>query len=69
MTLEAVMLHYLDDMDAKINGIQQFIKKHLPDGSRWSAYHRIFEQYFYVPPLWEQAELTDKIEKNEIGEE
>jgi hypothetical protein len=56
-------------MDAKINGIQQFIKKQVPDGSRWSTYHRIFEQYFYVPPLWEQAELTDKIEKNEIGEE
>jgi 3'-5' exoribonuclease len=69
MTLEAIMLHYLDDMDAKINGIQQFIKKQVQDGSRWSAYHRIFEQYFYVPPLWEQAELTDKIEKNEIGEE
>ena len=26
MTLEAVMLHYLDDMDAKINGIQQFLR-------------------------------------------
>jgi 3'-5' exoribonuclease len=69
MTLEAVMLHYLDDMDAKINGIQQFIKRQVPDGSRWSAYHRIFEQYFYVPALWEQVELPGKIEKNEIGEE
>jgi len=69
MTLEAVMLHYLDDMDAKINGIQQFIKKQVPEGSRWSAYHRIFEQYFYVPPLWEQMELPDKIYKNETEEE
>ena len=69
MTLEAVMLHYLDDMDAKINGIQQFIKKQVPEGSRWSAYHRIFEQYFYVPPLWDQMELPDKIYKNETEEE
>ena len=69
MTLEAVMLHYLDDMDAKINGIQQFIKKQVPEGSRWSAYHRIFEQYFYVPPPWEQMELPDKIYKNETEEE
>jgi len=69
MTLEAVMLHYLDDMDAKMNGIQQFIKKQVPDGSRWSAYHRIFEQYFYVPTLFEQIELPDKIGKNQSEEE
>ena len=69
MTLEAVMLHYLDDMDAKMNGIQQFIKKQVPEGSRWSAYHRIFEQYFYVPTLWEQMELSDKIGKNGSEEE
>jgi 3'-5' exoribonuclease len=69
MTLEAVMLHYLDDMDAKMNGIQQFIKKQVPEGSRWSTYHRIFEQYFYVPTLLEQMELSDKIEKNKLEEE
>jgi 3'-5' exoribonuclease len=66
MTLEAVMLHFLDDMDAKINGIQQFIKKEVPDGARWSAYHRMFEQYFYVPPLWEQTKLPDNIEKDVV---
>jgi len=76
MTLEAVMLHYLDDMDAKMNGIQQFIKKQLPDGSsqfdskpRWSAYHRIFEQYFYTPPFLDQIELSDKIGKKDSEEE
>lgn len=69
MTLEAVMLHYLDDMDAKMNGIQQFIKKQVPEGSRWSTYHRMFDQYFYVPALWEQMELSDKIEKNKLEEE
>ncbi len=69
MTLEAVMLHYLDDMDAKINGIQQFIRKQVPEGSRWSAYHRTFEQYFYVPALWDQMKLPDKIDENELEEE
>jgi len=69
MTLEAVMLHYLDDMDAKMNGIQQFIKKQVQEGSRWSAYHRIFDQYFYAPTLWEQVELSDKFEKNKLEEE
>ena len=69
MTLEAVMLHYLDDMDAKVNGIQQFIKKHAPEGSRWSAYHRIFEQYFYATTFSEQMELADNIGKNKFEEE
>jgi 3'-5' exoribonuclease len=69
MTLEAVMLHYLDDMDAKINGIREFLRREVPEGSRWSAYHRIFEQYFYVPTYWEQVELPDKIIKNELEEE
>ena len=69
MTLEAVMLHFLDDMDAKINGIQQFIKKEAPEGARWSAYHRMFEQYFYVSPPWEHIKLPDNIEKNVFEDE
>jgi 3'-5' exoribonuclease len=69
MTLEALMLHFLDDMDAKITGIQQFIKKEVPEGSRWSSYHRMFEQSFYLPPLLDQMELPEKIEKNELEEE
>ena len=68
MTLEAVMLHYLDDMDAKINGIQQFIKAQLPEGSKWSPYHRMFEQSFYVPTLWEHLEPFDKAEKDKPEE-
>ena len=68
MTLEAVMLHYLDDMDAKMNGIRQFLKTQVPDGSEWSSYHRTFEQVFYVPNLLEQMELTNNIDKNESEE-
>jgi hypothetical protein len=56
-------------MDAKINGIQQFLKKQTPDGSRWSAYHRIFEQYFYMPTLWEHMELSDKTGEYKMEEE
>lgn len=66
MTLEAVILHHLDDMDAKINGIQQFLKSQVPEGSRWSTYHRMFEQFFYLPTSWEGMELPEKIMKNEF---
>ena len=60
MTLEAVMLHYLDDLDAKINGIKQFLKTDLPNGSNWSTYHRLFDQSFYAPGPWEETEPPDK---------
>jgi 3'-5' exoribonuclease len=69
MTLEAVMLHYFDDMDAKINGIQQFLKSQVPEGSRWSGYHRTFEQFFYVPPFGKQPDSPEKITKDELEEE
>ncbi len=69
MTLEALMLHFLDDMDAKITGVQQFIRKEVPEGSKWSGYHRIFEQNFYVPPVWGQMELPDKTGENGSEEE
>jgi 3'-5' exoribonuclease len=69
MTLEAVMLHYLDDMDAKINGIQQFLKNQVQDGSKWSPYHRTFEQYFYLPEPLEHVEPPDKKDQSEFEEE
>jgi 3'-5' exoribonuclease len=69
MTLEAVMLHYLDDMDAKINGIQQFLRTQVEEGSRWSPYHRTFEQFFYVAGSWDQIEFPENIVKNVLEEE
>ena len=63
------MLHYLDDMDAKINGIQEFMKKQVPEGSRWSAYHRTFEQYFYMPGFWGETQAAENIGENESEEE
>jgi len=65
MTLEAIMLHFLDDMDAKINGIQQFLKTQVQEGSKWSSYHRMFEQSFYLQKSAEEIELLDTIIKNE----
>lgn len=68
MTLEAVMLHFLDDMDAKINGIQQFIKNQASEGARWSAYHRAFEQYFYIPISSGTEQSAEIIDENRTEE-
>jgi 3'-5' exoribonuclease len=46
MTLEAVMLHYLDEIDSKINGIREFMESNDVDGE-WTPYHKLLERYFY----------------------
>jgi 3'-5' exoribonuclease len=47
MTLEATILNYLDDLDSKINGIRTHVEKEPENHSRWSAYHRLYDRYFY----------------------
>jgi 3'-5' exoribonuclease len=47
MTLEAQILHHLDDLDAKVKGIQEFMQK-AQQGATWTDYHRMFERFFYI---------------------
>ena len=44
-TLEAVMLHYLDDLDGKIQSIQSLLRKEA--ASRWTSFHRAYERSFF----------------------
>lgn len=46
-TLEATMLGYIDDMDAKVNSIQSLIAGEEGSDSDWTGYHRLFERYIY----------------------
>jgi 3'-5' exoribonuclease len=45
-TIEAVLLNYIDEIDAKINGIRDFIAKEDSNES-WTGYHNLFERQFY----------------------
>jgi len=45
-TLESVLLNYLDEIDAKINGIREFMASHEP-GAEWTSYHKLLERFFY----------------------
>lgn len=45
-TLEAIMLYYLDELDAKVTGIRTFMEAEDP-GAAWTSYHRVFERFFY----------------------
>jgi 3'-5' exoribonuclease len=44
-TLEAVILHSLDDLDGKIQAIQNMPEKE--PGSRWTVFHRAYGRSFY----------------------
>ena len=39
MTLEAIMLHYLDDLDAKVNSFHQLMTDDANVTSQWTTYH------------------------------
>lgn len=46
MTLESVILHYLDQLDAKVTAVRTFMDSEDPDAA-WTSYHRVLERFFY----------------------
>lgn len=46
-TVEAVILHYLDDLDGKIQSIQNLMEKE--QGSKWTSFHRGYGRSFFKP--------------------
>jgi 3'-5' exoribonuclease len=45
-TLEAIILYYMDELDAKVTGIRAFMEAEDPEAA-WTSYHRVFERFFY----------------------
>jgi 3'-5' exoribonuclease len=53
--LEAVLLHFVENMDAKVTAFNDAIEE-LPEGTRWTDYQRMFERYLFsgkFPPARE----------------
>lgn len=46
-TIEAVVLHYIDDLDSKINAVREFMGKEDPSQT-WTSYHRLLGRHFYM---------------------
>ncbi len=44
--LEAVLLHFIENMDAKVTAFNDAIGD-LPEGARWTDYQRMFERYLF----------------------
>jgi 3'-5' exoribonuclease len=48
-TLEALLLHHLDDLDAKLHGFLAWIEKEKDTPSRWTTYHKLFDRFIFKP--------------------
>jgi len=46
-TVEALVVHFMDDLDAKVNAFQEYIAAAPDEESNWTPYHRLFERFIY----------------------
>jgi 3'-5' exoribonuclease len=49
MCLEALVIHFLDNLDAKVTGVREHMQENMDDET-WTQYHRLFESRFYKLP-------------------
>jgi len=56
MTVEAFLLSFVDDLDAKMNLMEQLRKKMKEPGLQWTEYQRSLERYLYLGPFESQGE-------------
>jgi 3'-5' exoribonuclease len=47
MTLEAMLLHYIDNLDAQVRGVSQVLEKSSNRESNWTEYVRLLDRYIY----------------------
>jgi 3'-5' exoribonuclease len=49
MCLEAMVVHYIDNLDAKVKGVREHMANNMED-ERWTQFHRLYESRFYKIP-------------------
>lgn len=59
-TIEAIILHYIEDMDSKVAGIKAVIQKEAGVDGDWTSYHVSYDRYFYKKHY---LEMIDKEEE------
>lgn len=46
MFIEALIVHYLDNLDSKVMGVKEHMRERMAEG-KWTEYHRVYESRFY----------------------
>lgn len=54
--LEALVVHYIDDLDSKVNAIRCFIENDQNPGE-WTLLNKMYERFFFKPE-WARKELN-----------
>ena len=67
MMEEGVVLHLIDDMDAKLNYLNSLKMSLEGNRHQWTQYQRIMDRYFLLNP--EQGETADNNRSNKSGKE
>ncbi len=49
MTAEAFVLHFIDEIDAKLNWLGQLQKENQEKGADWSEYQNLYARQFFLP--------------------
>lgn len=52
MCIEALVVHYIDDLDAKVMGVKEHMNNSM-ENDRWTQFHRLYESRFYKIPTGE----------------
>jgi len=47
MTVEALLLHYVDNLDAQVRGVLQVLDKNSNSEGNWTEYVRLLDRYIY----------------------
>ena len=60
MCFEAIILHHIDNLDAKINGFRHFVKTYNDLDSSWTKHSKMFGEFLYKKsPLVSQSSVAD----------
>jgi 3'-5' exoribonuclease len=63
--LEAFALNMIDDLDAKLNGLNRYMKNDKQEGS-WTEFNRMFERYLLKDRLGEAEDLKDQVQIEDV---
>ena len=64
-TIEALILHHIDNLDAKVSGYRDIVYKHVKPDVRWTDLKNLFRRPLYIPKSINEEDELIAAEKRE----